>query len=129
MIPDTSALQNGSSRPLAADRAAWRDRFAAVRTESLKLAAPLSAEDQQVQSMPDVSPTKWHLAHITWFFETFLLQPRLEGYQTPDEQFAYLFNSYYEQVGDRRAPAPATDATAGPAGAVGADRRPARNRS
>jgi ergothioneine biosynthesis protein EgtB len=61
----------------------------------------LSAEDQQVQSMPDVSPTKWHLAHVTWFFETFLLQPRLAGYAAFDEAFAYLFNSYYEQVGDR----------------------------
>ena len=101
MIPDTSALQNGSSRPLDGDRAAWRDRFAVVRTGSLSLAAPLSAEDQQVQSMPDVSPTKWHLAHITWFFETFLLQPHLPDYRTPDEQFAYLFNSYYEQLGDR----------------------------
>ena len=83
------------------ERDGWRARFQAVRQQSLALARPLSAEDQQIQSMPDVSPTKWHLAHITWFFETFLLQPHLPGYGTPDEQFAYLFNSYYEQVGDR----------------------------
>ena len=72
-----------------------------MRARSLELAAPLTAEDQQVQSMPDVSPTKWHLAHVTWFFETFLLGPRLAEYQAFDPAFAYLFNSYYEQVGER----------------------------
>jgi len=82
-------------------RRALRDRFAEVRRASLALAERLSPEDQQVQSMPDVSPTKWHLAHITWFFETFLLQPRLEGYQAFDPQFGFLFNSYYEQMGER----------------------------
>ena len=75
--------------------------FQAIRDETEILAAPLSAEDQQVQSMPDVSPTKWHRAHITWFFETFLLLPHLPGYTTPDEQFGYLYNSYYEAIGDR----------------------------
>jgi ergothioneine biosynthesis protein EgtB len=83
------------------DREAWLARFEAVRSESLRLAAPLSAEDQQIQSMPDVSPTKWHLAHVTWFFETFLLQPHLQGYEPFDAAFGYLFNSYYEQVGER----------------------------
>ena len=83
------------------ERDDWRARFQTVRGESLRLSAPLSAEDQQVQSMPDVSPTKWHLAHITWFFETFLLQPNLEGYQPFDPVFGYLFNSYYEAVGER----------------------------
>lgn len=72
-----------------------------VRQHSLGLTRGLSAEDQQVQSMPDVSPTKWHLAHSTWFFETFLLLPRLNGYQPFDPDFGYLFNSYYEQVGER----------------------------
>lgn len=95
-----------ASAPVAPDggtdsRHAWRERFGAVRAETLRLAAPLSAEDQQVQSMPDVSPTKWHLAHVTWFFETFLLQPHLQGYQPFDPVFGYLFNSYYEQVGER----------------------------
>jgi ergothioneine biosynthesis protein EgtB len=72
-----------------------------VRDLTEALAAPLSAEDQTVQSMPDVSPTKWHRAHTTWFFETFVLAPHLEGYRAYDEQFAYLFNSYYEALGER----------------------------
>ena len=76
-------------------------RYAAVRAHSLDLARPLSAEDQQVQSMPDVSPTKWHLAHTSWFFETFLLTPGLPGYATFDPLYGFLFNSYYEAVGPR----------------------------
>jgi ergothioneine biosynthesis protein EgtB len=85
----------------AGDRQGWWARFEAVRGFSLELASRLTAEDQMVQSMPDVSPTKWHLAHVTWFFETFLLKPSLAGYQAFDEDFGYLFNSYYEQVGER----------------------------
>jgi hypothetical protein len=65
------------------------------------LARPLSAEDQAVQSMPDTSPTKWHRAHTTWFFETFVLQPHVEGYRPFDPAYGYLFNSYYESIGDR----------------------------
>jgi ergothioneine biosynthesis protein EgtB len=84
-----------------ARRGAWIERFRQVREQSLRLAAPLSAEDQQIQSMPDVSPTKWHLAHVTWFFETFLLEPALPGYRRFDPAYGYLFNSYYEQVGER----------------------------
>jgi dimethylhistidine N-methyltransferase len=76
-------------------------RFRAVRSHSAALAAPLSAEDQTVQSMPDASPAKWHLAHTTWFFETFVLAPHLTGYQPFDPAFAYLFNSYYEAAGPR----------------------------
>ncbi|MGE3931077.1 MAG: ergothioneine biosynthesis protein EgtB [Hyphomonadaceae bacterium] len=72
-----------------------------MRAQSAALAAPLSAEDQQVQSMPDVSPTKWHLAHTTWFFEEFLLKPNLAAYAPLDPAFGYLFNSYYEAVGPR----------------------------
>jgi len=105
MTVETSMLRDGvvedGAADPAGDRIAVRDRFAAVRAASLELASRLSPEDQQVQSMPDVSPTKWHLAHITWFFETFLLQPHLAGYQAFDEQFGFLFNSYYEQVGER----------------------------
>ena len=78
-----------------------RDRFQAVRAHSLALAAPLSAEDQCIQSMPDASPTKWHLAHTTWFFETVLLQPHAAGYRAFDPRFHYLFNSYYEALGPR----------------------------
>ena len=76
-------------------------RYAAVRQHTLKLAAPLSAEDQCVQSMPDTSPTKWHLAHTSWFFENVVLLPHLPGYQVFDDSFAYLFNSYYEALGPR----------------------------
>ncbi|MEL6984768.1 MAG: ergothioneine biosynthesis protein EgtB, partial [Actinomycetota bacterium] len=75
-------------------------RYHEVRSTTEALAAPLSAEDQVVQSMPDVSPTKWHRAHVTWFFETFLLVPNLPGYRA-DPTFGFLFNSYYEAVGAR----------------------------
>jgi len=82
------------------------DRYLAVRANSLSRAAPLSAEDAQAQSMPDASPAKWHLAHVTWFFETFLLSPGLAGYEAFDPDFGFLFNSYYEAVGPRH-PRPA----------------------
>ena len=82
-------------------RARLARRYTEVRGLSESLASPLSPEDQQVQSMPDVSPTKWHLAHVTWFFETFLLSPYLPGYEPFDPAFGYLFNSYYEGVGAR----------------------------
>ncbi len=85
------------------DRDAAIARYRAVRRLTEEIAAPLSAEDQQVQSMPDVSPTKWHQAHVTWFFETFLLKPGLPGYEAFHPAFVYLFNSYYEAVGPRHA--------------------------
>jgi ergothioneine biosynthesis protein EgtB len=85
----------------AADRVALHARYGRVRDLTEALAAPLSDEDQVVQSMPDVSPTKWHRAHTTWFFETFLLSPRAERYAPFDPAYAYLFNSYYEAVGPR----------------------------
>src|SRR5437763_6221953 len=78
-------------------------RFGEVRALTDQLAAPLSAEDQAVQSMPDTSPTKWHRAHTTWFFEQFLLVPHLPGYQLFDPRFAFLFNSYYVAAGPRHA--------------------------
>ena len=74
-------------------------RYLEVRTQTLKLVEPLSAEDQMVQSMPDASPTKWHLAHTTWFFETFVLSPHVPGYVPFDERYKFLFNSYYKQLG------------------------------
>ncbi len=77
------------------------DRFAAVRRHTEYLAARLSPEDQCVQSMPDASPTKWHRAHTTWFFEEFVLVPHLSGYIPFRPDFRYLFNSYYEAVGAR----------------------------
>jgi ergothioneine biosynthesis protein EgtB len=79
------------------------DLYRRVRAVTERLAAPLTAEDQTVQTMPDVSPTKWHLAHTSWFFETFLLRPRLPGYRPLDERYAVLFNSYYVGAGDRHA--------------------------
>jgi ergothioneine biosynthesis protein EgtB len=77
------------------------NEFCRVRDLTEALAEPLSAEDQTVQSMPDVSPTKWHRAHTSWFFETFVLGPGLLDYQVFHPEFAYLFNSYYEAVGPR----------------------------
>jgi len=74
-------------------------RFCAVRAVSLQLAKALSPEDQCVQSMPEASPTKWHLAHTTWFFETMVLQPYDPQYQCFDPRYAHLFNSYYESLG------------------------------
>jgi ergothioneine biosynthesis protein EgtB len=77
------------------------DRYLQVRQLSQQLCQPLATEDYVIQSMPDVSPPKWHLAHTTWFFETFLLAPYLKCYELFHPQFAYLFNSYYEAVGER----------------------------
>lgn len=76
--------------------------FRTVRALTEELAAPLSPEDQTAQSMPDTSPTKWHRAHTTWFFETFVLGPHRPDYQVYDDAFGYLFNSYYDAVGERQ---------------------------
>jgi ergothioneine biosynthesis protein EgtB len=84
-------------------RAFWRDAFRAVRAETERRAAPLAAEDQVIQSMPDASPIKWHRAHTTWFFEQFVLEPNVSGYRRFDERFAFLFNSYYVSAGPRHA--------------------------
>jgi len=78
-------------------------RFAAVRALSVALAAPLSDADATVQSMPDASPAKWHLAHTTWFFETFVLRDHVPGYRLHDARWPFLFNSYYEAEGRRHA--------------------------
>lgn len=75
--------------------------YTSVRQHSLALVKHLSPEDQCVQSMPEASPAKWHLAHTTWFFETLVLKPHLAGYKPYDERFFYLFNSYYESLGPR----------------------------
>ena len=77
------------------------DSYLKIRQISEKICQPLEIEDYAIQSMPDVSPPKWHLAHTTWFFETFLLLPHLPGYAVFHPQFGYLFNSYYEAVGAR----------------------------
>ncbi len=77
-----------------------RRRYREVRQFTEELCQPLEPEDCVVQSMPDVSPTKWHLAHTSWFFETFLLKPHLPGYESAAPEYAYLFNSYYNAAGD-----------------------------
>jgi ergothioneine biosynthesis protein EgtB len=73
--------------------------FIDIREASLTIAAPLSEQDMQIQSMPDASPIKWHLAHTSWAFETFVLKPFVKNYQAFDDSFEYLFNSYYNAVG------------------------------
>ncbi len=88
---------------LGEHRAVWQAAFARVRAETEARAAPLAAEDQIVQSMPDASPTKWHRAHVTWFFEQFLLAPHAKGYEIFDARFPFLFNSYYVAAGPRHA--------------------------
>ena len=80
---------------------ALAQRYAQVRAQTLALAAPLSEADCQVQSMPDASPTKWHLAHVTWFFETFILERFEPGFQPFHPAFRVLFNSYYQGVGEQ----------------------------
>ena len=86
---------------MTAPTGALAERYVAVRSLTEQLAAPLSPEDQCIQTMDDVSPTKWHRAHTTWFFETFLLKPHLDGYSEADPLYHYLFNSYYEAAGPR----------------------------
>src|SRR5579859_1897787 len=95
-----------STRPLGApvsgaERSSLVERYQEVRDASEALCAPLATEDYVIQSMPDCSPTKWHLAHVSWFFETFLLKPMAAGYEPLDPQYAYLFNSYYNAAGDK----------------------------
>ncbi len=94
---------NKPPQSLDEQRAAWRAAFRRVRAETEARAAHLSAEDQIVQSMADASPTKWHRAHVTWFFENFLLAPHDPGYTIFDERFPFLFNSYYVAAGPRHA--------------------------
>jgi ergothioneine biosynthesis protein EgtB len=99
----TSLREQGATADFSAKRARWLDAFRTVRAETEARARPLSVEDQIVQSMPDASPTKWHRAHVTWFFETFLLKPHAQGYAVFDERFPFLFNSYYVAAGPRHA--------------------------
>jgi len=77
----------------------FRAHFSEVRNLSMRLTEPFSAEDQMLQSMPDASPVKWHLAHTTWFFETFILCPHLRNYVPFDARYKYLLNSYYKRLG------------------------------
>ena len=83
------------------DASSLIDRFRTVRALTPALAAPLSDADATVQPHPDASPAKWHLAHVTWFFETFVLRDHVPGYRAFDDRYAFLFNSYYEAEGAR----------------------------
>ncbi len=97
-MQDTQAV-----RPKLGERATLAQWYDVVRAESLRRAQPLSPEDQSVQSMPDASPTKWHLAHASWFFEAVVLQAHQPGYRVFDARWHHLFNSYYEALGPRHA--------------------------
>jgi ergothioneine biosynthesis protein EgtB len=97
------ALGRISAAPGANVRRIWSEAFRTVRAETERRAAHLSPEDQIVQSMADASPAKWHRAHTTWFFETFLLKAHAQGYREFDERFGFLFNSYYVAAGPRHA--------------------------
>ena len=100
---DTLMIAGADEAPSGDSRSYWLDAFRTVRAETERRAAFLSAEDQVIQSMPDASPTKWHRAHVTWFFEEFLLRRFAPGYRPFDERFGYLFNSYYVSAGPRHA--------------------------
>lgn len=107
-VSSSAALDRGKTAKQPADESAperlretWLAAFRKVRAETERRAASLSPEDQVVQSMPDASPTKWHRAHTTWFFEQFLLIPNLQGYRRFDDRFAFLYNSYYVSAGPR----------------------------
>ncbi len=94
-------MPEASVRPAISADGALASRFRATRALSEALAAPLSEADATIQSMEDASPAKWHLAHTTWFWETFLLRDRLPKYRLFDERWPFLFNSYYEAEGER----------------------------
>jgi ergothioneine biosynthesis protein EgtB len=106
-IASAAAPRAASGPSLFSDSGSLAQRlgeaYLSIRDETERRAAPLSAEDQAVQSMPDASPAKWHRAHTTWFFEQFLLGEHCPGYQAFHSDYAYLFNSYYVSAGPRHA--------------------------
>jgi len=99
LAPDATADRAAASPSPTSQR--LLEKFQAIRAKSCEIAAPLSAEDCQVQSMPDASPIKWHLAHTTWFFETFLLADFDSAFEPFSPEFKVLFNSYYNAVGEK----------------------------
>src|SRR6186713_3161220 len=99
MQPQVSKTHERKQRDGCVLQTALAAQFTRARAQTERLAQPLSAEDCALQSMPDTSPVKWHLAHTTWFFETFLLAPHRADYRAFHPQFRYLFNSYYNGVG------------------------------
>ena len=88
MASNAESVSNDRSDSLPA-------RYESVRSLTVGLTSTLMAEDTVIQSMPDVSPTKWHLAHVTWFFERFILEAHVPGYQVFDERFDFILNSYF----------------------------------
>jgi ergothioneine biosynthesis protein EgtB len=94
-------LRSVAALSLAENSSSLQERYASIRAASMTIAAPLSDEDCAIQSMPDGSPVKWHLAHTSWFFETFVLEPAVSAYRAFDPAFRTLFNSYYNAVGDK----------------------------
>ncbi|GCF09510.1 ergothioneine biosynthesis protein EgtB [Dictyobacter arantiisoli] len=94
-------IQDYATQTQPSPRQSLIDCYTRVRHFTEQLCVPLETEDYVIQSMPDVSPTRWHLAHTAWFFETFLLSPNVADYASPHPQYAYLFNSYYNSVGER----------------------------
>ena len=88
-----------ASRPQSSPYSGLLRRYREIRGTTVKLTEPFSVEDQLLQSMPDASPTKWHLAHTSWFFETFILAPHVSDYRPFDARYKHLFNSYYKQIG------------------------------
>src|SRR6202795_3268326 len=103
MSPAPRSGPAAPKRPLDETRSVWLQAFRRVRAETEARASHLSAEDQIVQSMADASPTKWHRAHVTWFFEQFVLVPHVPSYKIFDQRFPFLFNSYYVAAGPRHA--------------------------
>ena len=99
LSPPSSGVPHAGSATVAG--AALADSYRTVRRRTEALCEPLATDDYVVQSMPDASPVKWHLAHTTWFFETFVLAPNLPGYRLFHPEFRFLFNSYYQSVGAR----------------------------
>jgi ergothioneine biosynthesis protein EgtB len=96
-----SAVRTSRSAVGTSRAAQYARRYAEVRAQTETLCAPLEIEDYVVSTMSDVSPTKWHLAHTSWFFETFVLAQHAPGYVSPNPRYAFLFNSYYVQAGER----------------------------
>src|ERR1700753_1813236 len=100
-IMSVNDVQTQSSATLAVSRKVLIEQYKKISSFSEQLCTPLVAEDYVIQSMPDGSPTKWHLAHVTWFWETFLLAVARPDYKSPYPQYAYLFNSSYTSLGKR----------------------------